>query len=69
VALRATTIRFSPKVYEKVERAARVQEISVSEYVREAALARAVHELTGTDEEVQAMGDYARELTEHFKRS
>ena len=42
VALHATTIRFADRAYMAIARAADAQGISVSQYVREAALIRAV---------------------------
>jgi hypothetical protein len=42
VALHATTIRFADRGYTAIARAADAQGISVSQYVREAALIRAV---------------------------
>jgi uncharacterized protein (DUF1778 family) len=42
VALHATTIRFGDRAYMAIARAADAQGISVSQYVREAALIRAV---------------------------
>ncbi len=42
VALHATTIRFADRAYMAIARAADSQGISVSQYVREAALIRAV---------------------------
>jgi uncharacterized protein (DUF1778 family) len=42
VALHATTIRFADKAYTAIALAADIQGISVSQYVREAALIRAV---------------------------
>lgn len=42
VALHATTIRFADRAYTAIARAADAQGISVSQYVREAALVRAV---------------------------
>jgi uncharacterized protein (DUF1778 family) len=42
VALHATTIRFADRGYSAIARAAEAQGISVSQYVREAALIRAV---------------------------
>jgi uncharacterized protein (DUF1778 family) len=42
VALHATTIRFADRAYTAIARAADSQGISVSQYVREAALIRAV---------------------------
>jgi uncharacterized protein (DUF1778 family) len=42
VALHATTIRFGDRAYTAIARAADAQGISVSQYVREAALIRAV---------------------------
>jgi hypothetical protein len=42
VALHATTIRFADRAYTAIARAADAQGISVSQYVREAALIRAV---------------------------
>jgi uncharacterized protein (DUF1778 family) len=52
VALHATTIRFADRAYTAIARAADVQGISVSQYVREAALIRAVlDELDSSAEE------------------
>lgn len=42
MALHATTIRFGDRAYASINRAAGAQGISVSQYVREAALIRAV---------------------------
>jgi len=42
VTLHATTIRFADRGYSAIARAAEAQGISVSQYVREAALIRAV---------------------------
>jgi hypothetical protein len=42
MALHATTIRFADRAYTAIARAADTQRISVSQYVREAALIRAV---------------------------
>ena len=42
MALHATTIRFADRAYTSIARAADAQGISVSQYVREAALIRAV---------------------------
>ena len=42
MALHATTIRFADRGYSAIARAAEAQGISVSQYVREAALIRAV---------------------------
>ena len=42
MALQATTIRFSDRAYTTIGRAADAQGISISQYVREAALIRAV---------------------------
>lgn len=42
MALHATTIRFADRAYTAIARAADAQGISVSQYVREAALIRAV---------------------------
>ena len=42
MALHATTIRFGDRAYTAIARAADSQGISVSQYVREAALIRAV---------------------------
>ena len=42
MALHATTIRFADRAYTAIARAADAQGISVSQYVREAALVRAV---------------------------
>ena len=51
VALHATTIRFADRTYLAVARAADAQGISVSQYVREAALIRAVLDELDTAEE------------------
>jgi hypothetical protein len=51
MALHATTIRFADRTYLAVARAADAQGISVSQYVREAALIRAVLDDLDTVEE------------------
>ena len=52
VALHATTIRFADRAYMAIARAAHSQGISVSQFVREAALIRAVlDELDSAEEE------------------
>ena len=51
VALHATTIRFADRSYVAIARAADAQGISVSQYVREAALIRAVLDELDTAEE------------------
>ena len=51
MALHATTIRFADRTYLAVARAADAQGISVSQYVREAALIRAVLDDLDTAEE------------------
>ena len=51
MALHATTIRFADRGYEAIARAAEAQGISVSQYVREAALIRAVLDELDTAEE------------------
>ena len=51
MALHATTIRFSDRGYVAIARAADAQGISVSQYVREAALIRAVLDELDTAEE------------------
>ena len=51
MALHATTIRFADRSYVAVARAADAQGISVSQYVREAALIRAVLDELDTAEE------------------
>jgi hypothetical protein len=51
VPLHATTIRFADRTYVAVARAADAQGISVSQYVREAALIRAVLDDLDTAEE------------------
>ena len=51
MALHATTIRFADRGYAAIARAADAQGISVSQYVREAALIRAVLDDLDTAEE------------------
>jgi uncharacterized protein (DUF1778 family) len=51
VALHATTIRFVDRSYTAIARAADAQGISVSQYVREAALIRAVLDELDTSEQ------------------
>ena len=51
MALHATTIRFADRGYSAIARAADAQGISVSQYVREAALLRAVLDDVDTAEE------------------
>ena len=51
MALHATTIRFADRGYAAIARAAAAQGISVSQYVREAALIRAVLDDLDTAEE------------------
>jgi len=51
VALHATTIRFADRAYLAIARAADSQGVSVSQYVREAALIRAVLDELDTAEE------------------
>jgi uncharacterized protein (DUF1778 family) len=51
VALHATTIRFADRAYTAIARAADTQGVSVSQYVREAALIRAVLDEVDTVEE------------------
>jgi uncharacterized protein (DUF1778 family) len=51
VALHATTIRFADRGYTAIARAADAQGISVSQYVREAALIRAVLDELDTAED------------------
>ena len=51
MALHATTIRFADRAYTAIARAADAQGISVSQYVREAALIRAVLDDLDTAEE------------------
>ena len=72
--LHATTIRFADRAYTAISRAADVQGISVSQYVREAALVRAVidelegephatittaHDLLALAREVRRLADVA----------
>ena len=58
VALHATTIRFADRGYTSIARAADAQGISVSQYVREAALIRAVlDELDSAEEVIHAAHD------------
>ena len=51
MALHATTIRFADRAYTAIARAADTQGISVSQYVREAALIRAALDELDTAEE------------------
>ena len=66
MALHATTIRFADRSYVAVARAADAQGISVSQYVREAALIRAVLDELDTAEEAlhtaHDLVDVAREV-------
>ena len=58
VALHPTTIRFADRAYTAIARAADSQGISVSQYVREAALIRAVlDELDSAEEAVHTAHD------------
>ena len=58
MALHATTIRFEDRAYTAIARAADSQGISVSQYVREAALIRAVlDELDSAEEAVHTAHD------------
>ena len=58
VALHATTIRFADRAYMAIARAADSQGISVSQYVREAALIRAVlDELDSAEEALHSARD------------
>jgi hypothetical protein len=58
VALHATTIRFADKAYTAIALAADAQGISVSQYVREAALIRAVlDELDSTNDALHTAHD------------
>jgi hypothetical protein len=58
VALHATTIRFADRAYMAIARAADSQGISVSQYVREAALIRAVlDELDSAEEALHTAHD------------
>ena len=56
VALHPTTIRFGDKAYTAIARAADEQGISVSQYVREAALVRAVLDELDSDRETVHTG-------------
>jgi hypothetical protein len=56
VALHATTIRFADRAYLAIARAADSQAISVSQYVREAALIRAVLDELDSAEEARHTG-------------
>ena len=56
MALHATTIRFADRSYRAVARAADAQGISVSQYVREAALVRAVLDDLDTAEDALHTG-------------
>ena len=66
MALHATTIRFADRGYAAIARAAEAQGISVSQYVREAALIRAVLDDLDTAEEAlhtaHDLVDVAREV-------
>ena len=58
MALHATTIRFADRSYTAVARAADAQGISISQYVREAALIRAVlDELDSAEEALHTAHD------------
>ena len=58
MALHATTIRFEDRGYSAIARAADAQGISVSQYVREAALIRAVlDELDSVEEAIHSAHD------------
>ena len=58
MALHATTIRFADRAYTTIARAADAQGISVSQYVREAALIRVVlDELDSAEEAVHTAHD------------
>ena len=58
MALHATTIRFGDRAYTAIARAADAQGISVSQYVREAALIRAVlDELDSAEEAIHTAHD------------
>jgi uncharacterized protein (DUF1778 family) len=58
MALHATTIRFADRAYTAIARAADAQGISVSQYVREAALIRAVlDELDSVEEAIHTAHD------------
>jgi hypothetical protein len=58
VALHATTIRFADRAYTAIARASDAQGISVSQYVREAALIRAVlDELDSAEEAIHTAHD------------
>lgn len=58
MALHATTIRFADRGYAAIARAAEAQGISVSQYVREAALIRAVlDELDNAEEALHTAHD------------
>jgi hypothetical protein len=56
MALHATTIRFADRAYMAIARAADAQGISVSQYVREAALIRAVLDELDSAEEALHTG-------------
>src|SRR4051795_5488057 len=56
MALHATTIRFGDRAYMAIARAADAQAISVSQYVREAALIRAVLDELDSAEEALHTG-------------
>ena len=69
--MRATTIRFTPELWELLEREARREGVSVAQYVRDAALFRAAYGLgertTAGDEELEDLrGRLAQESRRPF---
>jgi uncharacterized protein (DUF1778 family) len=68
VALHPTTIRFGDKAYTAIARAADEQGISVSQYVREAALVRAVLDELDSDREVVHSGHELLAIAREVRR-
>ena len=68
MALHATTIRFADRAYSAIARAADVQGISVSQYVREAALIRAVLDELDTAEEALHTGHDLLAIAREIRR-
>jgi hypothetical protein len=61
--MRATTIRFTPELWELLEREARREGVSVAQYVRDAALFRAAY---GLGERTAAGDEGLEELRENL---
>jgi hypothetical protein len=60
--MRATTIRFTPDLWELLEREARREGVSVAQYVRDAALFRAAY---GMGERTAAGDEQLEDLRDH----